>query len=244
MHTYATSNLTWYFHGRFRTFPTALFDHSFVSASSSLELEPGEICSLETWKHNETYIQKARICFHQVWPSMGTSSVKVWGGSWEQTTVWVQNQFGFGSELKHVLCLLNNCWRINDWSTFGHFLWPGNYVKTWLLFRGGFWGFLLRGADPSDVFPPATPLSGPESSEESIHLTAKDKLQSFARRITTSQWFGMEGDPESGNVWLKCQAHFLEQSSRSPRFWDNRKTGPAYSLLSYDWIFNIWLWNS
>lgn len=32
---------------------TALFDHSFVSAFSSLE--PCEICSLETWKHNETY---------------------------------------------------------------------------------------------------------------------------------------------------------------------------------------------
>jgi len=29
---------------------------------------------------------------------------------------------------------------------------------------------------------------GPESSEESIHVTAKDKLQSFARRITTSQY--------------------------------------------------------
>ena len=78
------------------------------------------------------------------------------------------------------------------------------------VFLGEFRGFLLRGADPSDVFPPATILSGPESSEDSIPVTAKDKLQSFARRITTSQWFGMEGDPKSGNAWLKCQAHFLE----------------------------------
>ena len=143
MHTYATSNLTWYFHGRFRTFPTALFDHSFVSASSSLELEPGEICSLETWKHNETYIQKARICFHQVWPSMGTSSVKVWGGSWEQTTVWVQNQFGFGSELKHVLNakqLLKDQWLIHVRS----FSLTRELCQNMAAFSGGFLGLSAK----------------------------------------------------------------------------------------------------
>lgn len=142
----ATSNLAWYFHGRFRIFQlrcltTHLFRHLVhLNPAKSVHWKLGNIM-----KHMSSYIQKARICFHQVWPSMGTSSVKVWGGSWEQTTVWAQNQRGFGSDLKHDLCLLNNCWRINDWSlTCVSFSLTRELCQNMASFLGGFSGLSAK----------------------------------------------------------------------------------------------------